>query len=581
MRSRLRFVVLIGALGLIAYGLFQPVERDGLWLICLWAAAPLLGLAAWLTQSPMPRGFPRSVYNLGLVIAVGFVLISLQLLRQQVVRADDTYNRVEVDAESGQVISNVRPVLAAQRVQRGTIFDQNELPLVQSERNPDGTTRRIYPLADRFDPTAFSNIVGFFSIRFGQSGLEASYSDYLSGERGNSLEKLRDTLLGEPQQGNNLHLTLDAALQAQSRALLGGQTGSIVVLNPRTGAVLAMVSTPGFDPRLLTFNPAAEDRAAENVRIEQYWGALNSDAAGQPLLNRPTQGQYPPGSTFKTVTAVGVLEHPDVGDPNNITCPNQLEVEPGSPPVVNAVPNLAGLTGNPSTLERVYAYSCNAAFAQYALRLGADLMTETARQFDIFSPQEAPGSYSQFTDLPTIASRLYVQPGFLNRPAALADTGYGQGQILITPLQMAMVAAAIANDGVMMRPYLVERITDPAGGLIRRTFPQPIRRAMSQETAAAMRDNMRAVADYGFGSVVSSFVPSVDVGGKSGTAEHAGPVPHAWFIAIAPVDDPRYAVAVMVENGGEGSGIAAQLAGQVLQLAFELNVEGESESRSN
>jgi len=266
---------------------------------------------------------------------------------------------------------------------------------------------------------------------------------------------------------------------------------------------------------------------------------------------------------------VSILEHN--AEPDTITCPNELPVETGAPPVVNAVPGLASLTGNPSNLERVYAYSCNTAFAQYALRLGTERLAETARKFDIYRPGDAPESYSYFTDLATRPSRLFVQPGFLNRDAALADTGYGQGQLQVTPLQMALIAATIANDGVMLQPYLVQRVTDPDGNLVLERRPRIIRQVMSADTAAIMRDNMQAVGQYGFGSVVSNFVPGVAVGGKSGTAE-LGPnsAPHAWFIAIAPVDQPRYAVCVMIEHGGEGSGAAAQLAGQVLQAAFEV-----------
>ncbi len=564
-RSLLRLIALAVATVSIVYGISQPVEQEVRWLLFLWAAAPLLGLAAWLSRPPLPPGLPRSAYNLALTVGIGFVLISFQLLRQQVVQAQAVYHYVE----PGQGISNIRPVLASQRVKRGTILDRNDVVLVQSELTDNGFAHRVYPLTSQFDPHAFSNITGFFSTRFGQSGLEATYSEYLSGERGNELRNLRDTLLGNPIEGNNLHLTLNATLQARAAALLGGRNGSVVVLDPRSGAVLAMVSVPGFDPRGLSFDPSAPDWGVENDRVGAYWNQINDPAARQPLLNRPTQGQYPPGSTFKTVTAVAALEYAARAQPEAITCPNQLDVEAGAPPVVNAVPGLGSLTGNPSNLERVYAYSCNTAFAQYALRLGADHLAEVARRFDIYQPQDAPRSYDEFSDLLTVSSRLFVQPGFLNRPAALADTGYGQGQLLLTPLQMALVAAAIANDGVMMQPYLVQRMTDPDGRVIMERRPQPIRQTMSASTAAVMRRHMRAVAQYGFGSIVSNFVPGVAVGGKSGTAELApGVAPHAWFIAIAAVEQPRYAVAVMIENGGEGSGAAAELAGQVLQAAF-------------
>jgi peptidoglycan glycosyltransferase len=566
-RSAVRNLCVIGAAGLVAYGIFQPVEDEVRWLACLWLAAPLLGLAAWLVAPRAARGLAASVANLGLVVLVGFGLLSLQLLRQQVVRADAIYYHVAL-GQDGSTTSNVRPVLDSQRVLRGRISDRKGVALVDSQEVA-GFGRRVYPVAELYDPRAFSNIVGFFSTRYGQSGLESSFDIYLTGQRGNELQRLRERFLGGTARGNDLTLTLNAELQARAAAALGGRSGSVVVLDPRTGAVLAMVSGPGFDPRGLSFDPGAADWDAENQRISQYWEQITSDGAGQPLLNRPAQGVYPPGSTYKTVTAVGALEYPGAGQPDDITCPETYTPQEGAPPVVNAVPGLASLTGNPSNLERVYAYSCNTAFAQYSVRLTNDIMTEVARRFDILPPQRAPSAYGAFTDLPAAQSLLYVDPGFLNFPRALADTGYGQGQLLVTPLQMAMVTAAIANEGVMMRPYLVQQITRPDGGLIREFGPQQIRRTMSRETASTMMRNMAAVAEYGFGKSVSDYVPGIPVGAKSGTAEHVpGAVPHAWFIAVAPLDAPRFAVAVMVESGGEGSSVGADLAGQVLAAAF-------------
>lgn len=570
MRQFARALAFIAAVALIIYGMIQPVEQDSRWLLALWLAAPLLLVAARLSLPAMPRGTSRSLQSLGLVVALGFVLLSLQLLRQQFVRAEDIANVVYVDEQTGQTTSNVRQVIEAQRVLRGKMIDRTGAVLVNSEVVDNGYVRRVYPLAAQFNPSAFGNIVGFFSDRFGQSGLEATYGSYLSGER-DSFSRVRDTLLGKQQVGDDLHLTIDARLQAEAARLLAGRgVGSVVVLDPKTGAVLAMTSNPSFDPSILAVNPDA-DRRAEDERIDAYWTQLNSDGAGQPLLNRPTQGRYPPGSTYKTVTAVGVLQNPEAGKPNEIRCTNTLETEAGAPPVVNAVPDLYTLTGDPSNLERVYAYSCNVAFAQYALRLGPDLMADTAAQFDIFEPRDAPRSYDGFTDLPTEPSLLYKDPGFLNRAAALADTGFGQGQLQVTPLQMAMVAAAIANDGWMMQPYLVDKITRPDGSVVWTRGPRALRRAMSGEIAAEMRKNMRAGVEYGFGKPAQQVDPGVAlVGGKSGTAENPSGAPHAWFIAIAPADNPRYAVAVMVENGVEGSSVGARLAGDVLRAAFEL-----------
>jgi peptidoglycan glycosyltransferase len=572
-----RILTLIGAFALIVFGIFQPIELESRWLLCLWGAAPLLGLFAWLSKPPKAKGRSRSVYNLALVIGVGFSLLSLQLLRHQVVTASEVYNYLHIDPETSQTTTNIRPILNSQRVLRGKIFDRNGIPLVNSQPVEGGYALRTYPLIHHFTPMAFSNIVGFFNTRFGASGLEATYGDYLSGERGSSFLKLQNELLGKPQVGNDLHLTLNGHLQARAYNLLGSLGyGSVVVLNPKTGAVLAMASVPGFDPRGLSFNYTTDDWSGEHTRIDQYWQQINGAGAGQPLINRPTQGLYAPGSTFKTITAIAALEHPDVAQPDDIRCFNELETESGAPPVVNAVPNLSSLTGDPSNLERVYAYSCNVAFAQYALRLGKERFTKQAERFDIFAPQHVPKSYDGFEEIPTFASRLYVEPGFLDRKAALADTGYGQGQLSVTPLQMAMVAASVASGGEMMRPYLVQEITRPDGGLVYTQVPRSIRRTMSADTAAKMRDNMRAVGQYGFGSVVN-IVPGVMVGGKSGTAEHVpGQPPHAWFLAIAPVEDPRYAVAVMVESGGEGSSVGATLAGQVLREAFALETTASS-----
>ncbi len=561
---------LVIALVLLGYGIWLPVEQEPRWLLLLWIGGPLAGvvLLSRLSDAPPSSEMARTVSRLGGVIIIGFLMLGLQLLRHQFVQAEAISNHIVVSAD-GNTTSNVRPVLATQRVIRGAIRDRRGRVLAESVMT-NGIAYRTYPIASQYDMTAFGHILGFFSARYGQSGLEAIYNEYLSGERGNEWQLLLSEWTGEPQQGNSLTLTLDADLQARVAALLGNRRGAVVVLDPRTGAILALVSRPGFDPSQLVVNPAAPDLAAERRRVSDYWSQLIRDDAGQPLLNRATQGRYPPGSTFKTVTAVAVLEHSFRGSFNQITCPNEYFPQPDAPPIVNAVANLGAQIGEPATLERVYAFSCNTAFAQYAVQLGADRLAEVAQRFDIFLPNRLPPHFRPLRDLPSEPSLLAVQANFLNQPRALADTGYGQGQLLVTPLQMAIVAATIANDGVMMRPYLVQRITRPDGSTIWQTSPSSIRRVMSSNTARLMRQNMAAVAQYGFGSVISQMV-NQSVGGKSGTAEHVpGAPPHAWFIAFGPLENPRYAVAVIIEQGGEGSGAAARLAGEVLAAAFAL-----------
>ncbi len=571
MRRTIAIFCICVALALLIYGIIQPVFEETRWILALWLAAPLLLGAVRLILPSLPRGIPRSVINIGIVVALGFVMLALQLLRQQVILADQLETLVYQDPKTGQTTSNVRRVLDALKTRRGKILDRNGVVLADSQVvSADGYTQRTYPIADQYDPAAFSNILGFFSHRYGESGIESSYTDYLSGQR-DVLHRAQDGLLGRQHVGDDVRLTIDARIQAAAYDALGGRVGSVVVLDAKTGAVLSMVSYPSIDPRGLSFNPAAP-RDEENARIEAYWKQINSEGSRQPLLNRPTQSSYPPGSVFKTITAVAALEHPNEAHPDQIDCPNERFTAPGAPPVVNAVPDLYQRTGDPSILERVYAYSCNTAFAEYAMRLGADSMIRTAADFDIMQPEHAPKLYSEFSDLPTVPSVLYVEPGFLDGRPGLADTGYGQGQLLITPLQMALVAATVANDGVMMQPYLVERIQRPDGEVVTGHNVHEIRRVMSSRIAQQMQHNMRAVVEYGFGRAAGE-VPGVQVGGKSGTAEFPCPTPdnpggictHAWFIAIAPIDGRMIAVAVMLEGGGEGSGAGAQLAGAVLR----------------
>jgi peptidoglycan glycosyltransferase len=386
----------------------------------------------------------------------------------------------------------------------------------------------------------------------------------LTGNR-NSLGRFFQTLNNQSAVGDDVQLTIDARLQQASYELLAGRIGSVVVLDPKSGAILAMASSPSYNPYDLSIDLAV-DYAADQARMTANWQRLIDPAANQPLLNRAIQGRYPPGSTFKLVTAAAVLEHAAITRPDEITCPETFESEVGAPPVVNAVDNLRNRTGDPASFKTVLAFSCNTAFAQYALRLGPTRFTSSAERMGFVLPNRTREAIV-LNDLPTEASTLFSQPNFLNRPAALADTGYGQGELLVTPLQMAMVTALIANDGVMMQPYLVQRVTRTNGNELYRYRPLAIRRAISANTARAMREAMRYTITDGFGGGAQVGVPA-NVGGKSGTAEYGAETTHAWFVAIAPIENPRFAVAVMLEGGGEGSGVGAQLAGQVLQSAF-------------
>ncbi len=574
MRSTLRLVGLGGGLGLLIFGMFQ--RDDPKWLLFLWAGIILLTIGAAASVQMLHSGPRKGVLNLALVFAMLFVMLTVQLLRSQFIYAQSIYNKVVTDGK-GNVTGNIRPVLRSMKVRRGAILDRNSVPLAGSDANPEGFARRTYPIAQSADIRAFSNVLGFSSSRYGNYGLEAAWNGWLTGEQGQALRSLQDDVFNRPHSGDNLQLTIDARLQQAVWSAMvdvgGGKPSSAVVLDPRSGAILALTSVPGYDPQALSFNPFATDWNAENGRISGYWKQINADPQ-LPLINRPLQGQYAPGSIFKTVTASDALLHPEVLQ-GGITCPNEYRPDPNAPPVVNAVQNLARFTGNPSDLTKVYAYSCNTAFAQLGVKLGADRLSELSEKFHIYPPRVAPDQSQDLTDLPTAASLLAIRGDFLSTDGAVASTAYGQGQLSVTPFQMAMVAATVANDGVMPAAYLVEKVTDPTGAVAYQHAARPgllQQRVLPSKVAADMRENMRVGVTQGFGKAAA--VPGQTVGGKSGSAQAGSPDPnsivHAWFIAIAPVEQPRYAVAVMIENGRDGAGVGAAAAGAVLKAAFEL-----------
>lgn len=600
MQSLFRTLCLIAGIAVLVYGLIpqtlQPYPAPRLseeqWLLVLWGGVALLGVGVWLSQPQVQAVSTRinlrpGVLNLALVFSMLFVVLTLQLLRNSFIYAQETYNRSAIDPATGQVTAtNIRQVLNTLQIRRGDIVDRNNVPLVGSVASPSGINRRTYPVAEQFNVQAFSNILGFASSRYGLAGLERQWNEYLTGQRGQALRGIADELFGRPAIGNNMQLTIDARLQNRVWSILnnvgGGNPASAVVMDPRSGAVLALVSTPGFDPRELVSNPDA-DSAAEARRIEAAWNAITSNA-NAPLLNRPLQGRYVPGSTFKTLTAVGALEHPEVlENPDPIDCPNEYQPEPGAPPVVNAVgppnnPGQAALgdiihssTNRPIDLSGVYAFSCNTAFAQLGVRLGADRLIDLASRFHIYLPGDAPQRSADFTDLPTAPSLLATQNTFLNSTTAVADTAFGQGQLLITPLQMALMAATIANGGVMPEPYIVETITDPNSGAIVYQHRAPLdlldqRRVISEEIAQQMLPIMRESVTIGYGRPANVN----NSGGKSGSGEAGGGIIHAAFQAVAPVDDPRFVVYVQIENGRSGANVAGEAAGQILQAAFEI-----------
>jgi peptidoglycan glycosyltransferase len=558
-------------LALLAGGLL--LADESLWRLLLLTSLWLFSLLprAYLRRRPTVPNQP--IERLALVVGLCFAGVGLQLVREQGSQAGALRQRAgallnPTAVVAGAAADNGIPPAdrtsvgsgiawaasgSASAPARGRILDRAGVVLAETR---DG--RRVY--SDQHT----APVVGFQSRLYGTAGIEHSFDDYLSGARSVSATQL----LAASQLGlaidampADVQLTIDSRLQQVADEALGDRVGAVVLIDPHTGAILALATAPRFDPNQLVLPSPASD--ADVAAAQAAWQAL-SGRADSPLLNRAAQGRYPPGSVIKTFTAAAALDSGVLAGPEaQVTCPNQLATEAGAPPVVNAVPNLASRTGDPSDLRRVFAFSCNTAFAQIGLALGPERFGQYAQRFGMgYADAPLPPA---LTDIAADSGTIAGSASFLQRPAALADTAFGQGQALITPLDMAQMAAVVANDGTLMRPYLVQSAR--AGDTqLYEARPTPLRPVISAQAAQKMRDIMRTSVEIGYAKPVA--LPGVSIGAKTGTAETPTGDPHSWFVAIAPVEQPRFALAVIVENGGEGSRSALPVARQVLAAAL-------------
>jgi penicillin-binding protein A len=434
---------------------------------------------------------------------------------------------------------NKRRLIEEYAIQRGDIISADGQTLARSvDSGTEYKWQREYPQG-----ALFADVTGYDSWKYGRSGLEKSFNDELLGQGTNlNLRTLGNKLLGTSKKGNSLKLTVNNQLQRVATESLGGRKGAVVALDPKTGAVLAMVTHPTFDPNV-TVPMDGRDTAPA-------WEALNADP-GQPLFNRPTSGLYPPGSSFKVVVAAAALDVGVVTPETVFECTGKLVVQ-GYP-----IYDFARKSHGDLTFAEALVVSCNITFAQVGLRLGAETLVQYAEEFGFNKPIPF--------DLPTAASK--IQSADTMDQVALAAASFGQGQDLATPLQMAQVAAAIANGGVLMRPLLVDEIRDYNNKIIEQIGPSRLAEVVSPQTAATLTDIMVDVVDKGTGTAAQ--IDGVKVAGKTGTAEVEGQDPHAWFICFAPADDPVIAIAVVVENGGEGGRTAAPIARDILEEALK------------
>jgi penicillin-binding protein A len=515
---------------------------DGRWLGVLGCIWLLLLLAVWPVTPRPADPQDRAMVNGAIVFATIFAVLAIQLIRIQVLRRTAIAEKAGKDPETGEVLGNPRIVNDDLEIVRGDIFDRNGEVIAESVKY-SGPVQRIYPDVE----TAY--VVGYFSpLLYGKTGLESTFDDELAGREGaNPISDTFDDLLNRNHNGFDLHLTLDAELHRFASSLLDGRTGAIVVLDVQSGAVRALVSNPHFDPGQL-FTADQNDRDS----VAAYWQQLNDDPE-RPLVLRATSGLFPPGSTFKTVTASAAIDAGTSSPDKTYQDNGYLEVE-GHTIIEFNRPNDAIDTW---TLRDGLAYSLNVVLAQVGLELGADKLKDYVDRFGF-------GSSLDF-DMPMSESQLANDEEFLDSKAALADTAFGQGQLLVTPLQMAMVAATIANGGELMRPHLVDRVARANGDTVRQIEPDSIQRVMSTSTADQVRDMMiYAVTN---GRVGGAALVDFTVGGKTGTAEVEGQEPHSWFIGFVGDPEPQYAIAVLLEHGGVSVGIPVEIGRQVLNQA--------------
>lgn len=437
---------------------------------------------------------------------------------------------------------NQRMLLTEYSRERGMILIQSD-PIANSEPTND----ELEYLRTYKDGPTYAAITGFYSLVYGATGIELKENDVLAGNDSRFyVDRLQQMLANRTPQGGAIRVTINAAAQEAAMKALAGRTGAVVAIDPSTGAILALASSPSFDPNILSSHDSAE--------INNYYEGLIADP-NQPLLNRPLAMTLPPGSVFKLITAAAALESGKYTADSILPGPKELPL-PLTDRVLTNWNNSNCGEKDETTLANALRISCNTAFAWLGLQLGADAIRDQAEKFGFENSIDIP--------LSSATSHFPISP---DQPQT-AMSAIGQFDVRATALQMAMVSAAIANDGVVMQPYLVDQILDTDLTVLESTTPKAISRAMRPENAKILRDLMVEVVANGTGS--NARIPGVQVGGKTGTAENVpGKSAHAWFVSFAPATGAKVAIAVVLENGGgatevSGNALAAPIAKAVM-----------------
>lgn len=423
---------------------------------------------------------------------------------------------------------NKRQWINEENILRGEITDRRGTVLVNSVKT-DETQTRNYKYGK-----IYSHIIGYSSREYGKSGIEATYNkELLDLYDLNPIGELKNILSDRETVGNNVVLTVDHNIQSYAYKLLGNRKGSIVLMNPKTGEIYSMISSPSFNPSTLKEN----------------WDDIvaNEDS---PLLNRATMGMYTPGSIFKVITATAALENKNTDEIYN--CKGSINIDG------YVLKDYKGEAHGEVDLEKALVDSCNVAFSQIGLDVGTDKLKRASEKYLL--NDNIP------FDLRTAKS---IFPEKIQSKPELGASAIGQGKILVTPLNMAMVASAVANQGDMMKPVLVKKIINSKGRVLKKDETELLSRATSPEVAEQLKSMMIDVVEKGTGR--NAKIKNIKVAGKTGTAENETGKEHAWFIGFAPADNPIVAVAVIVENSGKTGGTeAAPIARNLMKEAIQV-----------
>jgi len=415
--------------------------------------------------------------------------------------------------ERDTVINSYNPRLNKidNSVQRGIIFDSKGITLADTSITNEGTKREYYY------PEEFCHIIGYMPK--GKSGIEEKYNFTLQELDNELYQRITSIFSNNIPRGNNLFLTIDSKLQQYVYKKLGKSKGAVVAMEPSTGKILAMVSYPCFNPK----------------SIEEDWEELKKDTKNSPLINRATQGLYPPGSTFKILTAGAEIETNPDHENFSYTCKGEDFFDKKKIRCFNSTAH------GKVDLSDALKFSCNTFFATIGQKIGGNSLMTYAEKAMFNKPLEYTLEYNK--------SSFAVNEN--SKPTEIAETSIGQGKTLVSPLHMAMITSAVANNGIMMKPYIIEHIESYSRNEISTTFPERLSEVFSETTAKKVTEMMEKAVESGTGE--EARINGISIAGKTGTAENASGKDHAWFTAFAPADNPKIAVTVILENAGKGS----------------------------